>query len=57
MSIIEPFVQFSIDFYEKYTYNHFKNADEFLALVSLLINVPRLIFQFCISLWISIKFS
>jgi hypothetical protein len=26
-SLAEPFMQFGVDFYEKYTFTHFKNSD------------------------------
>lgn len=55
--LIEPFLQFIIDFYEKYTFGHFKNSDEFLAMAGLVINIPRLIIQILISFWISYKFG
>jgi hypothetical protein len=55
--LAEPFMNFIVDFYEKYTFAHFQNSDEFLALASLAINIPRLIIQLLISLWISYKFS
>lgn len=55
--LIEPFLQFILDFYEKYTFGHFKNSDEFLAMAGLAINIPRLIIQILLSLWISYKFG
>jgi hypothetical protein len=55
--LADPFLQFIVDFYEKYTFTHFKNSDEFLAIASLVINIPRLIIQLLISVWIAYKFS
>lgn len=55
--LAEPFIQFSVDFYEKYTFTHVKNSDEFLAMAGLIINIPRLIIQLVLSLWIAYKFS
>lgn len=55
--LADPFLQFSIDFYEKFTFTHFKNSDEFLAIASLVVNIPRLMIQVVISAWITYKFS
>jgi hypothetical protein len=55
--LAEPFMQFAVDFYEKYTFAHVKNSDEFLAMAGLIVNIPRLIIQLLLSLWISYKFS
>ncbi len=41
--LLEPFMQFALDFYEKYTFSHIKNSDELIALVSVLITIPKLI--------------
>ena len=49
-------MQFAVDFYEKYTFTHFKNTDYFLAMAGLIINIPRLVIQLLLSIWISYKF-
>ena len=55
--LLEPFLHFAVDFYEKYTLTHLRRSDELLATAALLINIPRLAVQLVISLWISYKFS
>lgn len=57
MLILEPFVSFSVDFYEKYTGRFFHNSDEFLALVAVIINVTRLLLQIALSGWITMQFG
>jgi hypothetical protein len=41
-SLLEPFMQFFLDFYQKYTFKHVKNADELSATASAFITIPRL---------------
>lgn len=55
--LVDPFLNFFVDFYEKYTFNHFKNVDQFLATAGLMINIPRLVIQLLISIWITFKFK
>jgi hypothetical protein len=56
-SLAEPFLQFAVDFYEKYCLTHVRGADEHLATTGLLVNVLRLVMQLLLSLWVSYKFS
>ena len=51
-SLLEPFMQFAIDFYEKYTFHHIKNSDEKIATFSVIINIPRLITELALCIWL-----
>jgi hypothetical protein len=42
-SLLEPFMQFAMDFYEKFTFFHIKNSDEIIAKASIFITIPKLV--------------
>jgi hypothetical protein len=54
-SLLEPFVQFAIDFYEKFTFHHIKNSDELVATASIFLSIPRLLVELLLCIWISWK--
>ncbi len=51
-SLLEPFMQFAVDFYEKYTFQHIKNSDELIATISIFINIPRLVAELSLCVWL-----
>ena len=55
-SLIDPFMQFFLDFYEKYTFHHIKNSDEVIATASIFITIPKLVIELLICIWLSLQF-
>jgi hypothetical protein len=56
-SLLEPFMQFAMDFYEKYTFVHIKNSDEIIATASIFITIPRLVIELLLCIWLSLHFK